>query len=345
MGRIYVLCMLSLITLLGACINVSSTPPVRSNVSLPPVISLSINPSEVGAGSPTTLQWNVTGANSVTIDKGIGTVANSGIKTVIPKVDSSYTLTAINSAGKSTKSVTVTVKSVTMSLSTSLRLKEKPSIPSATTAKPGIGELVVRVPPKFTYKTYTETLYDFVKQAPTAAWSENSMSGEPGYWEDIPFPSSGPRTLKYWDNIILEGGSTYKESLYIKLRQGWDGNNKKYFNTALTGDYPVSIPMNSWFTAKIGFPAMANPPENKPLIKFWVNYSPIGVPPENYCYSLTITHTVSYDNYVDQVDIDLSKEYGGILCGTTGYVTFIIINDPDPEMNLPVVITDAKIAR
>ncbi|MDD5311927.1 MAG: hypothetical protein PHO26_02680 [Dehalococcoidia bacterium] len=343
MGRMYVLCALCLITLLGACINISSIPEVKLSTSAIPLIEFSISPPEIGAGSPTTLQWNVTGANSVTIDGGIGDVGNSGIKTVKPKADATYTLTAVNSAGKSTKSVTVTVKPVPMSLSTSKLPVKIPSI----TARPQ-GPLVTRIPSKATYKTYAETLFDLVKQAPTAAWTVNFKSGEPGLGQDIPFPCSGNPVFKYWDNIYLEGGNTYKESVYVELESlpKTKGNvNDGYFSTLLTGDYQVNIPPNSWFTAKIGLPSMIHPPDNKPFIRFWVNYTPLAAAPENYSYPLFEALDVSYDNYVDQVDIDLSHVYGENLCGTSGYLTLILTTEPDPSISLPVVITEAKIAR
>ena len=58
-------------------------------------------------GGSSTLSWSVTGATSVTIDNGIGSVALTGTTVVSPTTDTTYTLTATNSAGSVTESVTV----------------------------------------------------------------------------------------------------------------------------------------------------------------------------------------------------------------------------------------------
>jgi hypothetical protein len=339
MVRRMLLCILILVMLSSSCIG--------SFVSSPPLVDFSVAISEIQPGIPTTLRWEVSNASSVSIDNGIGRVGSNGEKTVKPSADTTYTITAVNSAGTSTRSVTVKILSMPMGLATNHFL---PLMPLLTLA-PGISgitgptTLTPTIIPRKTYKTYAETLYDFVAKAPSAAWTENSMSGQPGFWEDVPFPSStSVRSLKYWDNIILEGNNTFKESLFIKLSRRWDASSGKHFDTILTGDYEVSIPLNSWFTAKIGFPGMVDPPENKPLVRFWINYTPIG-PANTQCYTLASSQIyASYDNYVDQIDVDLSKEFGGILCGTSGYFTLVITNEFDPETDLPIVLTDVKIA-
>jgi hypothetical protein len=291
--------------LLGGC--------VEPNIQFTPVVNFDVDLNEVNPGSPITLHWNVTGASSITIDNGIGTVRSVGEITVTPMADTTYTITAVNASGQSIKSISVKVKTIPNIL------------------------------PKDTYKTYSETIYDFVEKAPTATWSENSMSGEPGYWEELSFPISSPiGSLKYWDNIILEDGNSFKKSLFIELYKRKILDSTKYHNTTLTGEYPVSIPQNSWFTAKIAFPKLVNPPENKPLIRFWVNYTMLS---DNQVYALFSSVEVSYDNYVDQVDIDLSQVYGGDLSGTNGYITLIFSNELDTAADFPIAVTDIKIAR
>jgi hypothetical protein len=82
-----------------------SPPPVQN----PPVIAaFNIEPAQVSVGGDVTLVWNVTGANSVTIDQGIGNVSVSGQKGLKAQTTTTYTLTATNSSGTVTKSVTVT---------------------------------------------------------------------------------------------------------------------------------------------------------------------------------------------------------------------------------------------
>ena len=64
-----------------------------------------INPSEHAW-----LMWSVTGAETVTIDKGVGSVnSGGGSKKVAPNVTTRYTLTAVNDAGVSSAEATVAV--------------------------------------------------------------------------------------------------------------------------------------------------------------------------------------------------------------------------------------------
>ena len=82
----------------------SGTPP-----AVPIINSFFASPSTIIAGDSITLSWTVTNADSVTIDYGIGTVALTGITTVNPTTDTTYTLIATNSAGPVIATVTVTV--------------------------------------------------------------------------------------------------------------------------------------------------------------------------------------------------------------------------------------------
>jgi hypothetical protein len=79
------------------------TPPV----SQPSVIrEFSSNPSAINSGGTSTLLWNVTGANSVSIDQGIGLVDVAGTRVVSPATSTVYTISATNSAGTVTRSAT-----------------------------------------------------------------------------------------------------------------------------------------------------------------------------------------------------------------------------------------------
>ena len=79
------------------------------NGTNPVINSFFASPSTIIAGDSATLSWTVTDADSVTIDYGIGTVTLTGITTVNPTTDTTYTLIATNSAGPVTATVTVTV--------------------------------------------------------------------------------------------------------------------------------------------------------------------------------------------------------------------------------------------
>jgi hypothetical protein len=83
----------------------SGTPPTA-----PIINSFSADPLTIAAGDNSALSWSVTDATSVTIDNGVGTVALSGATTVSPATTTIYTLTATNTAGSVTSSVTVAVE-------------------------------------------------------------------------------------------------------------------------------------------------------------------------------------------------------------------------------------------
>ena len=76
-----------------------------------PVINFfTATPSTISEGEFATLSWNITGADSATIDNGIGSVVTtSGSVQDAPTMTTTYTLTASNPAGTVTRGVTVTV--------------------------------------------------------------------------------------------------------------------------------------------------------------------------------------------------------------------------------------------
>ena len=75
----------------------------------PAVNTFSVTPTPITVGETATLSWNTTDADSVTIDNGVGTVALDGSTAVTPAVTTPYALTAVNTLGTATASVTVTV--------------------------------------------------------------------------------------------------------------------------------------------------------------------------------------------------------------------------------------------
>ena len=87
---------------------VSGTAPPSSQ--LPVINSFNATPETVSAGGSATLSWTVSNATTATIDPGIGSVNPiAGIQSVTPAGSTSYVLTASNSAGNVTSSVTVAV--------------------------------------------------------------------------------------------------------------------------------------------------------------------------------------------------------------------------------------------
>ena len=85
--------------------------PTGTGVAPPaPVInSFTATPASVPQGSPASFSCDVTGATSLTIDDGIGTVPQGCAITVYPASTTTYTLTATNPGGAVSAAVTVTV--------------------------------------------------------------------------------------------------------------------------------------------------------------------------------------------------------------------------------------------
>ena len=102
-----------LLTIIPGCVTVQTPmpnpiPPAET----PSVIGFfSSNPTAINPGGTTTLSWNVTGANSVSIDHGVGQVAAAGTTVVSPAASTVYTISATNTSGTVTRSATTTVYS------------------------------------------------------------------------------------------------------------------------------------------------------------------------------------------------------------------------------------------
>jgi hypothetical protein len=77
----------------------------------PTIASFTATPAKVSPGQSSTLSWAVTGATALTIKPAVGAVAGMSVK-VTPATTTSYTLTATNSFGTATTSVSVMVGSV-----------------------------------------------------------------------------------------------------------------------------------------------------------------------------------------------------------------------------------------
>jgi hypothetical protein len=111
------LLLLILVPITG-CITVQIPPlEATSPAGAPPVIGTFTNtPATINSGGTSTLLWNVTGANSVSIDQGIGKVDVMGVKLITPATSTIYTISATNSAGTVTKSAITTVNSASLPL-------------------------------------------------------------------------------------------------------------------------------------------------------------------------------------------------------------------------------------
>jgi peptidoglycan-associated lipoprotein len=84
------------------------TPPPPPAPQPAPTVTLAANPSVVQPGQASTLTWQTSHANEVTI-AGLGTVPASGSRTVTPNASTTYTLMATGPGGSNEASANVTV--------------------------------------------------------------------------------------------------------------------------------------------------------------------------------------------------------------------------------------------
>lgn len=88
-------------------------PPPKVEAPPPPAkapsITFTAEPTSVERGQSASLRWEVTDANTVSIDQGIGTVQANGTRRVFPSDSTQYTLTATGPGGTQTATATVNV--------------------------------------------------------------------------------------------------------------------------------------------------------------------------------------------------------------------------------------------
>ena len=107
---ISIILLLVILPLSASCINI---PGQVSDTGLVPRIeTFEAIPSVIDPGEVTYLKWQVTNAESVSINSGIGNVAINGTLPVSPNVTTVYTITAKNFAGQATANTQVMVNSI-----------------------------------------------------------------------------------------------------------------------------------------------------------------------------------------------------------------------------------------
>lgn len=87
-------------------------PPVAKPAppaAKPMIKFFTAEPTRIERGQASVLKWEVTGADSVSINQGLGNVSASGNRSVFPSNTTTYTLSATNSGGTVTEAVTVNV--------------------------------------------------------------------------------------------------------------------------------------------------------------------------------------------------------------------------------------------
>jgi len=100
--------------IIPSCTTVQTpVSPVTPAAETPLAVGeFSSNPAMINPGGTSTLSWNMTGSDSVSIDQGIGKVTASGSMQVSPSESTFYTMSATNSTGTVTRSAMTTVNSV-----------------------------------------------------------------------------------------------------------------------------------------------------------------------------------------------------------------------------------------
>lgn len=93
----------------SGCIYLPDSSGVVGIGQAPAISRFDVSPEMINSGQRAKLSWTVTGATSVTIDNGVGSVALSGTRTIIPAATTAYTMTATNQYGNTTASVQVHV--------------------------------------------------------------------------------------------------------------------------------------------------------------------------------------------------------------------------------------------
>ncbi len=100
---------LSGLFLLAACQKqVAKATPPAPPAPAAPTATLAANPNVIQQGQSTTLTWQTTNANDITIP-GLGTVSASGSRTITPGASTTYTLLAKGPGGTNDASTRVTV--------------------------------------------------------------------------------------------------------------------------------------------------------------------------------------------------------------------------------------------
>ena len=79
-----------------------------------PTVTLSVDPANIQAGQSAVLSWISANADSVTIDQGIGSVAQNGSLAVSPSRTTTYAITATGAGGTATAGATLTVNAISL---------------------------------------------------------------------------------------------------------------------------------------------------------------------------------------------------------------------------------------
>ena len=200
----------------------TATSVVTVTVFQPPTASLAADPETILLGASATLTWNTTGAESVSIDPGIGTVDANGSVSVSPADTTTYTITASGPGGTTTDTATIKViwpPTVTISadpdsilLGESATLSWSSTNADSCTIEPGIG--VVATSGSMTVSPTATTTYTI-----TATGSGGTATAQATVTVTYPAPSvslsADPATIVAGESTTLAWSSTNADSAQI----------------------------------------------------------------------------------------------------------------------------------
>lgn len=83
---------------------------VQNDVELPVISTFSASTQNLVSGQSAELSWTVTGADTVMLEPGVGSVSLTGQQSVTPATTTTFILTATNSGGSISESLTITVQ-------------------------------------------------------------------------------------------------------------------------------------------------------------------------------------------------------------------------------------------
>jgi hypothetical protein len=106
---------LAVVSLLVIVLILTACPATSPNEGTPTITSFTATPSSLPSGGEVTLSWTVTGADTVAIDQGVGTVTGSS-KLVTVTTTTTFTLTASKGDKSTTKTTSVTVSGSTQTV-------------------------------------------------------------------------------------------------------------------------------------------------------------------------------------------------------------------------------------
>ena len=233
---------------------------VQSSGTAPPTIgSFTANPTTIQVGGSSVLSWSTSGATSVNIDNGVGTVASFGTRSVSPAASTTYTLTATNSGGTVTASLTVivtgsVVADATISIDTSQDRKSISPFVYGYNAGSSAG-----APAGATWLRLGGnrwTAYNWTNNY------SNAGSDYGPYHNDnlMGSPSDGPGHAAV---PAIDDAKAHGLGLQVAIPiQGW-------VSKVRTGNVPLSDPITDWFVpnqAQKGSPFTATPaPDSSPV--------------------------------------------------------------------------------